>query len=326
MKKWTIMIASILITMSVTGCVYATENVNVQLDELPNNGRIVINFQVMDTEQISSPVENVTIEMSYLYDDKIVDINNMEELKNTTINLVSDANGVIVLNNLPYGVYQYRILSAPDGLEYNNELSYIGVDLLDNNVNIDELMTRKVQMAEGNTIEEIPEDKNDTIKENVVEQEEIITDEENQDEVVVTIDNSNALKTNINTLSQEIYNYEEDTTTVINEETNVDNDNNQENIEKNKIIKNTISSAAEKFKMSYKDMLKGFKEYRLSSSIKIAISTIDNSINEYFKLIANLPEDEKYKKIKRINNFGIKIIDIHNQKKNYNLILKSRIR
>lgn len=239
MKRWAMIFTTLIVMVFASKSIYAAENIDLQSNGLLNDGRIVIDFMTMDTYEKDSPVKDINVEILYLLNDEMVDIRQIDELKNTTINLVSDENGKIVLNNLPYGLYEYRIISAPEGYEYNTEFEYIEVDLLNKNVNMDVYLTRKIEMAEGSTIVEEPkeeiEDKKDDVDKNVKDEQIVISPIEKEEvkEEIIIEDNTEALKTNINTLSKEIFTYTENETVINKEENNVslvkkDNDENKE--------------------------------------------------------------------------------------------------
>lgn len=333
MRRWAMVFTSFIFIIFASKSIYATENINIQSNGLLNDGRIVIDFMAMDTYEENSPVKDINVELLFLVDNEMVDIRQIEELNNITINLVSDENGKIVLNNLPFGLYQYRIVSAPNGFEYNSEFEYIEVDLLNKNVHMDVYLTRKIEMAEGSTIvveepkEEI-EDKKDNIDENIKNEQIILspTDKDEVKEEIVIEDTTEALKTNINKLSLDIYSYTENETVENKKDINVsiikkDNDENRE-----KIIKNTIAYVRERMRSINQQMIKKFKEYKISDSIKIAINTLDDTMNTYRKAITDIPSDKKNKKMRRQTSLMCKVKDIKNERL-YNLpIVKARVR
>lgn len=335
MKKWTMVMAGLLVTMLVTSNVYAIENIEYQSEELPNDGRIILNFLSMDTDEKSSPVKGVMVEISYIDDnDREIDIRELKELEGTTINLVSDSNGIVIINNLPYGLYKYKVVSIPNGYENSIEENYFGIDLMNKDAKLDIKMVRKIEMAEGGS-----EYKENQKSEEIKEEEKIIVEMKPQENTEKSIpkneqvienvnvdDNTVALKTNINKLSTEIYNYDDSTQVTIASNSLVKQDNIEEDVPKEIIIKNTIAYVRERIKKPEDDMIKKFKEYRISDSIKIAINTVDNTINEYLKFLTDLHDwEDKNKKIKRIDRTLAKVKDMYQQKKYIGPVIKMKI-
>lgn len=331
MKRWTMVITSFIVMIFASKSIYAVENIDSQSNGLLNEGRIVIDFMVDDTYEKNSPVKDVEVELLFLVNDDMIDIRKVEELNNTTINLVSDENGKVVLNNLPYGLYQYRIISAPNGFEYNEDYEYIEVDLLNKNINMDVYLTRKIEMAEGSTIVEEPKEEIEDTKDNINDEskkEETIISTPKKEEViekVVIEDNTNALKTNVNMLSLDIYNYSENTEEVNKSEMIVNQVQKDNESNKEVIMKNTINYMRDRMKSLNQQMIKKFKEYKISESIKIAINTVDDTMNIYKEFVSDLPNDKKNKKIRRQSILMSKI-NIQKEKL-YNLpLIRARVR
>lgn len=318
MKRWTIILSSILVTLLLGNFVYAKDSVDIY--EPVNEAMLVINFSVVDTSQKNSPVENVTIDLLYDNSGEWININDLEEMKDTYIDLSSDYNGTIVLNNLPYGMYEYKIVSAPEGYEFDQESKIIIIDILNNYLTLDETLTKKVDMAEG-TIEK--EDKKEDItqdekvpstqippevyiepveKEDNIENE-IVPDYSYEDKEEVTYEKE-IINTNINTITKEIYE-EKDNKKTLDGVSDTMNE--------------TLKEKRERRKM---DMLKNFKSYKFVDAIKDAIATIDNPMDTILKAIANVPRDDENdedKKRKRLN-LTFKEVIADNIEKRYNEI------
>lgn len=315
MKKWTTIISSILIAMLFGSFAYAEDNIDMY--EQVNEAILVINFSAIDTAQKNSPIENVTIELLYDNNGEWININDLEEMKDTYIDLSSDYNGTIVLNELPYGMYQYRITSAPEGYEYETDSKVVFVDILNNYLTLDEILTKKVHMAEGTVDKE--EDKNDNInqeKEPIENSEEIYVEptEKNdnvQNEIAPDytyeepekeIDEKQIVNTNINIITNEVYK-------------NKDEEHKLDDI--SDTINERIKAKRERIKM---DMIKSFRSYKFVDAIKDAIATIDNPMDTILKAMLNIPKDDdkdEEKKRKRLNlNFKDVISD--NMDKKYN--------
>lgn len=317
MKGWTIIISSVLITLLLGNFVYAEENVEIY--EQVNEAVLVINFSIVDTNHKNSPVENVTIELLYDNNGEWININDLEEMKDTYIDLSSDYNGAIVLNNLPYGMYEYKIMSAPDGYEFETDSKVIIVDILNNYLTVDEILTKQVHMAEGTIDKENKKDENITkdekipnvenpteiyVEENDSKENESISDYTYQEQEKV-IEGNEIINTNINTIAKEILKEKE----------------NNKLDDVSDTMNETIKAKKERRKM---DMLKSFKSYKFVDAIKDAIATIDNPMDTIIKAMSNVPKDDdndEDKKRKRLN-LTFKEVISDNMEKRYNDIDK----
>lgn len=319
MKRWTIVLTSILMTLMLGSFVYAQDDVDIY--DKTNEGILVVTFSTMDINQKNSPVENVTIELLYDNVGEWINIYDLEDMKDSYIDLSSDYNGTIVLNNLPYGMYQYKIISAPDGYEYDTDSKIAIVDILNNYLTLEEILTKKIDMAEG-TVDK--EDKKDdivieepvietpieTIPEPVEEVEDIkseIVPDYTYEEIEKVEDKKEIKNTNTITITKEIF---------------------EEKEKKNELdgvsdtMNETLKNRKEKIK---RDMLKSFRAYKFVDAIKDAIATIENPMDTILKAISNIPKDDdntdEEKKRKRLNmTIGEVISD--NKEKRYNNIEK----
>lgn len=314
MKRWAIVLVTVLCIIF-TGNVYAEENIESQ--EILNDGRLVLNFLSMDTDAKSSPVSNVKVEIFYV-DNNLIDIRELEELKNVTINLVSDENGIVIINYLPYGLYQYRIISAPEGFEYSSDINYFVIDLMDKDIKLNVNLDKKIQMAEGGeVVKEIPieEEKEETPIIEIKPPQEELKDEVIQEKENIQVENNEgALKTNLNKLSIEIYSYDEDSQENIVNEENILKEKKDKDVVPEEVIKNTIVCVRERIRKSQYEMIQKFKEYKLSDSIKIAINTINSSMHDYSKFIIDKLDDEN-KRLKKIDKVISKVNKINEEKK-----------
>ncbi len=309
MKKWTFIIITVVLSLLVNNC-YASEIYEDEI-ELSNNGKLIINFYSKDSDTIKTPVQNVVVKV--LYDDytSLIDIRELPEMQNLPINLVSDINGNIVINNLPYGLYQYKIVSVPEGFEYNGEEKTFGIDLLNSTMSFEEVVTRKVEMAESTVKgpdEEIEIPYLDTIEspeetqEKDSKEEEIVVKEEKVEQPVK--EEKNIIETNINEVSEIVY--------------KIDNNINTEKVEPDKVqpMKLAITKIRESIQKPSKDAIQEFQKNRVSSAMKDAIIAIDNPISEHLKMIADLPDDGDDKKKKKVNADNNKMeADLSGQKK-----------
>ncbi len=309
MKKWTFIIITIVLSLLVNNC-YASEIYEDEI-ELSNNGKLIINFYSKDSDTIKTPVQNVVVEV--LYDDytSLIDIRELPEMQNLPINLVSDVKGNIVINNLPYGLYQYKVISVPEGFDYSGEEKTFGIDLLNSTMSFEEVVIRKVEMAESTVKgpdEKIEIPYPDTIEspeetqEKDSKEEEVVVKEEKVEQPVK--EEKKIIETNINEVSEIVY--------------KVDNNINTEKVEPEKVqpMKLAITKIRESIQKPSKDAIQEFQKNRISSAMKDAIIAIDNPVNEHFKMIADLPDDGDDKKKKKVNNNSTKVeADLSGQKK-----------
>ena len=139
MKRWAIVLISITLCMVLGNSVYATENVDIyQEPQVQHKGRVVMNFYSTDSKEYitnSSPIENVQVELYYRYKKVMYNVKELDLFQYTNLNLVSDENGKIILSNLPYGLYQYKIVSAPKGFEFDTELKTLDLNLMNETIN-----------------------------------------------------------------------------------------------------------------------------------------------------------------------------------------------
>lgn len=173
MKRLGIVLTGLIFTFLVCGNVYAVDNIqDTTENNIVYNGRFVITFYNSD----NSPIEGVEIEMFYSSEEGMKNIKDVEEINsNITINLVSDINGKIVLNKLPYGLYQYKIVDAPDGIEYTEDLINVVIDLLNKNINLESYLNVKVEMA-PEAPKPIEPPVEDNLEEDIKDEEEIVED------------------------------------------------------------------------------------------------------------------------------------------------------
>lgn len=310
MKRWTIVMLGGILSMMLLTNTYATE---LESYDLPNDGRIVISFSNNELEK-DSPVKGAIVNIYYIDEnDNMIDIRDMEELKGTTINLVSDANGIVIINNLPYGLYQYEVVSLPEGFKECNETGYIAIDLMNKNAQVDIACTNQIQMAEGGEtkdeedIEEkqdeiekepeqiIPDKPDETIKDNTITEDKSNENQNSYDTIVTSPGVSNKKEENIIKVSEKIYTQD-----------------NEEVVQNKKDEVNKITKIVKpNLRKSNVDMIKKFKEYKISDCIKVAINTIDKTMYEY-SFITDLPDNgDKNNKLKKINYTAYKVIDLH---------------
>ena len=309
MKRLGVALTGLICTFLIVGNVYAIENVEDTTNNISYNGRFVITFYTND----GSPLQGVELEMFYSSTDGMINIKDVEEISsNITINLVSDINGKIVLNKLPYGLYQYKIINAPIGIEYSEDLTNVVIYLLNKNINLESYLNTKVEMAP-----EVP----DPVEPPIEEPEEDIKDEGNEEVLEDTtppiIEDGNEEE------------YEEEP--VVKEEIISEENNTQVTIEKSEIkdtqLSNIIVNKEQKENYIKKDVDYKFEEvkernfksnieiiknknYCFNDSIKFAIVDVDNNINHYTKLLVDIPNNDKYKKFNKVERTTFNVKDI----------------
>lgn len=317
MKRWAIVLISITLCMVLGNNVFATDDVEIyQEPQIQHKGRIVMNFYSTDSkEQItnSSPIENVQVELYYRYKKVMYNVKELDLFNYTNLKLTSDENGKIVLTNLPYGLYQYKIVSAPSGFEYDSEIKKIDLNLMNEIINEDLYLVKEIIMAEGTTEEEIKEEVKEEIKEEIIEEEVVnsqiipsIKEEDNkiQQIIIVGQKDEEAINKTVNVMATNLYTSNENTSIVQNTETTVE----KEIMQK---VSEVLTRRAKKKKV---DTITQMRTIRITEKIKVAVLSRDDTMY-YLKGL----EDNKSKDPERIKDTKRKILDKLNDKKYKNL-------
>ena len=185
MKRWLFAIMTITLSFSINN-IFAKEQVQIYDDpEIVNEGTVTINFlsKIRDDaeEEIDNPkVEGVQIELYYRENGQMVNIKELPQFIGKNLNLVSDANGQIILNNFPYGFYEYYIIYVPFGYKLDSEVRKIDLNILNSYINKYDFIVEDLQFAEGSTI----------IEEDPIEEDPIII-EDDKEEVIIENNTSN---------------------------------------------------------------------------------------------------------------------------------------
>ena len=313
MKRLGVALTGLICTFLIVGNVYAIENVEDTTNNISYNGRFVITFYTND----GSPLQGVELEMFYSSTDGMINIKDVEEISsNITINLVSDINGKIVLNKLPYGLYQYKIINAPIGIEYSEDLTNVVIDLLNKNINLESYLNTKVEMAP-----EVP----DPVEPPIEEPEEDIKDEGNEEVLEDTtppiIEDRNEEEYEEEPVVKEEIISEENNTQVTIEKSEI-KDTQLSNIIVNKEQKRNDIKKDNKKDVDYKfeevkernfksniEIIKN-KNYCFNDSIKFAIVDVDNNINHYTKLLVDIPNNDKYKKFNKVERTAFNVKEV----------------
>ena len=310
MKRWLFAIMTITLSFSINN-IFAKEQVQIYDDpEIVNEGTVTINFlsKIRDDaeEEIDNPkVEGVQIELYYRENGQMVNIKELPQFIGKNLNLVSDANGQIILNNFPYGFYEYYIIYVPFGYKLDSEVRKIDLNILNSYINKYDFIVEDLQFAEGSTIIEedpieedpiiIEDDKEEVIIENNTSNESIKNDHNIDENIGQSNSYLNLNNTSINSIIKDSYdNEKEDSNDVLNDRiTN-----------KIKPIKNNIKL----------DIISAMKNIKINDNIKTAI--LDN-YRDFHKIyiISDMPpvnKNKKHKKIITIEKVAMKNSSINN--------------
>lgn len=313
MKRWAIVLISITLCMVLGNNVYATDDVEIyQEPQIQHKGRIVMNLYSTDSkEQItnSSPIENVQIELYYRYKKVMYNVKELDLFKYTNLTLTSDDNGKIILSNLPYGLYQYKIVSAPKGFEYNTELKTLDLNLMNETINEEVYLLKEIIMAEGSTIEKEEEVKEEIIEEPKEEIKEentqiipsVKVEEDNTDQIIIVGQkNEEAINKNINNLVSNLYIASEPESVMQSVTT----------IEDKEVMQKISQELTKKAKEKKVDMISEMKNIRITESIKVAVLSMDDTMY-YLKALS----DSDKQNLEKVKDNKRKILDKLNEKK-----------
>lgn len=317
MKRWAIVLISITLCMVLGNNIYATDDIEIyQEPQIQHKGRIVMNLYSTDSkEQVtnSSPIENVQIELYYRYKKVMYNVKELDLFKYTNLTLTSDENGKIILSNLPYGLYQYKIVSAPKGFEYNTELKTLDLNLMNETINEEVYLLKEIIMAEGSTIEkeeevkeEIIEEPKEEIKEEIKQENTQIipsvkVEEDNTNQIIIVGQkNEEVINKNINNLVSNLYIASEPESVMQNVTTNEDKE----------VMQKISQELTKKAKEKKVDMISEMKNIRITESIKVAVLSMDDTMY-YLKALS----DSDKQNLEKVKDNKRKILDKLNEKK-----------
>ena len=310
MKKWLFAIMTITLSFSINN-IFAKEQIQIYDDpEIVNEGTVTINFlsKIRDDadEEIDNPkVEGVQIELYYRENGQMVNIKELPQFIEKNLNLVSDANGQIILNNFPYGFYEYYIIYVPFGYKLNSEVRKIDLNILNSYINKYDFIVEDLQFAEGSTI----------IEEDPIEEDPIIT-EDDEKEVIIEDNTSNESINNDHNIDENIgqsNNYLNNTS--INSIIKDSYDNEKEDNDSNDVLNDRITNKIKPVKNNIKlDIISAMKNIKINDNIKTAI--LDN-YRDFHKIyiISDMPpvnKNKKHKKIITIEKVAMKNSSINN--------------
>jgi len=299
--------------------VYATENVDIyQEPQVQHKGRVVMNFYSTDSKEYitnSSPIENVQVELYYRYKKVMYNVKELDLFQYTNLNLVSDENGKIILSNLPYGLYQYKIVSAPQGFEFDTELKTLDLNLMNETINEEVYLLKQIIMAEGTT-----EEKEDEIVE--VPKEEIIQNntqiipnvkEEEKVEQIVMVGKKDeeAIKKNVNNIANNLYIASEPESVIQNTTLTEDK----------QVMQQVSQELTKKAKEKKVDMISEMRKTRITESIRVAVVSMDDTMY-YLKTLS----DNDRQDLEKVKDCKKRVLDRLNDKKYKNQLVSRHIR
>lgn len=318
MKRWAIVLISITLCMVLGNSVYATDNIEIyQEPQVQHKGRVVMNFYSTDSKEYitnSSPIENVQVELYYRYKKVMYNVKELDLFQYTNLNLVSDENGKIILSNLPYGLYQYKIVSAPKGFEFDTELKTLDLNLMNETINEEVYLLKQIIMAEGTTEEkeeivEIP--KEEIIQNNTQIIPDIKEDEKVEQIVIVGKKDEEAIKKNVNNLATNLYIASEPESVIQNTTLTEDK----------QVMQQVSQELTKKAKEKKVDMISEMRKTRITESIRVAVVSMDDTMYYLKTLLNNDRQDlEKVKDCKK------RVLDRLNDKKYKNYLVSRHIR
>lgn len=289
MKKWTIILIVMLTVLNFGSFVLADE-IDENTEVLANDGRVIMNF----IDENYSPVVGASVHINLSTDNGMIDIRELG--LNTVIVLESDQNGIVVINNLPYGFYEYYVDYVPLGYECLYTASNFFVSPAEDVAYVNVMFKEDVAMVAA-PIEEVVKEE----MEEEEEKEEVVVPV--QEEIITPIPRTEAsvITTQVNTFTTKIYNVD-DTTGTIEKKEEMNNTpvliaQVEEDEQEIAVINKTIAKARERMLQPQEDMIEQFRKYRLIDCIRDKINQVDTHVQDFMKMIADLP-DKKDKKLK----------------------------
>ena len=303
MKKWTIILIVMLTVLNFGSFVLADE-IDENTEVLANDGRVIMNF----IDENYSPVVGASVHINLSTDNGMIDIRELG--LNTVIVLESDQNGIVVINNLPYGFYEYYVDYVPLGYECLYTASNFFVSPAEDVAYVNVMFKEDVAMVAA-PIEEVVKEE----MEEEEEKEEVVVPV--QEEIITPIPRTEAsvITTQVNTFTTKIYNVD-DTTGTIEKKEEMNNTpvliaQVEEDEQEIAVINKTIAKARERMLQPQEDMIKQFRKYRLIDCIRDKINQVDTHVQDFMKMIADLPD----KKDKKLRSKDIVIDRMQDEKK-----------
>lgn len=304
MKKWTIILIVMLTVLNFGSFVLADE-IDENTEVLANDGRVIMNF----IDENYSPVVGASVRINLSTDNGMIDIRELG--LNTVIVLESDQNGIVVINNLPYGFYEYYVDYVPLGYECLYTASNFFVSPAEDVAYVNVMFKEDVAMVAA-PIEEVVKEE---MEEEEEKEEEVVVPV--QEEIITPIPRTEAsvITTQVNTFTTKIYNVD-DTTGTIEKKEEMNNTpvliaQVEEDEQEIAVINKTIAKARERMLQPQEDMIEQFRKYRLIDCIRDKINQVDTHVQDFMKMIADLPD----KKDKKLRSKDIVIDRMQDEKK-----------
>lgn len=297
-------IATITLVSFLGNYVLAAEEMpllNEEVQEIINDGRIEIVFVESDSDDYeelyySSPVQGITIELYFRYNKEMTNVYEIEDFQNVYLNLTSNENGRIIIEGVPYGRYEYRIVSAPTGCIYIPDNKLVQVTPSQNET----IKYDPVQFEEyvySPEVEETPPVREEIPVETPVEEipvEEVHVEETPKEEINEIV---NVETQNINTLANTMFEIKVEDTKVQQHQLEVElpkTDIEKQVVEVTKVLQ-------EKYDRRVSARLEAMRHIPITDTIKIAIAQVDSTIH-FIDLLTDMPENDKGKKLLNHNN------------------------
>ncbi len=304
MRRCSIVLFNLIMCFSLFSNVFASE-------EIMNDGRI--EFDIFSTEDMETanyetddPLPGVKLELYYNYNDEWCDVRELELFSNTNLALESDENGKIILSNVPYGLYQYKIAYIPDGYVQDFSSKIIQVYNANKNVYEDIFLLQDIKMSEEITIIEEEQTSEELPKEEIpIETETYEEPEINKEEIEVPVkvekEEKKIENIKVNNIAENLYKVNEEESTDIS----------QKETEVMKQISQKLTEITNKKKV---DTISNFKKVRITDTIKSAVTTMDSTMHYLRKMSVSTNDDKVDEKKKKIRLHRINRVILTNEK------------
>ena len=192
-----------MLTVLNFGSFVLADEIDENTEVLANDGRVIMNF----IDENYSPVVGASVHINLSTDNGMIDIRELG--LNTVIVLESDQNGIVVINDLPYGFYEYYVDYVPLGYECLYTASNFFVSPAEDVAYVNVMFKEDVAMVAA-PIEEVVKEE----MEEEEEKEEVVVPV--QEEIITPIPRTEAsvITTQVNTFTTKIYNVDDTTGTI----------------------------------------------------------------------------------------------------------------
>lgn len=286
MKRWAIVLISITLCLGLNNMIYATDDVAIYEEpQVQHKGRIEMNFYSTDSIEHESKdfvVKSVQIELYYRHNKVMQNVKDLDMFIYTDLTLTSDENGKIILSNLPYGLYEYKIVSAPTGIKYDSLPVKIDLNLMNETILKDIYLVKEIVMAEGTT-ENIEEPEVEIEKEEPkVEFVPQVEKVETNTVIIIGQKNEEAITKDINNLASNMYQAMNPQAEVVPLTENKD------------IMQKVATELIKEAKEEKVDRIKEMRKVRITDQIKVAVLDMDDTMY-YLKNLSDKQNDNNNK-------------------------------